>query len=101
MTAPAKPRRDRYSKPFQGMQKPEGYKFAGRRRSGRNTQLVIERMGQGYSLTAFAGSIGVSRNAVYQWTETHADFKDAVSRAKPGRVAWLETKLLRSRMVAG
>ena len=60
-------------------------------------QQVIEFMGQGYSLTAFAGSIRVSRNAVYEWCRAHQAFGDAVSRARPARVAALEAKLLRSR----
>jgi hypothetical protein len=94
---PKRRRADRHSKPFQSTPKPEGYVF------GRPTQyrpeycqLVIERMGQGVSLTAFAGSIGVSKNAVYEWIRAHAAFGDAVSRARPARVLWLETKLLRS-----
>jgi len=60
-------------------------------------QAVIDYMGQGYSLTAFAGSIRVSRNAVYEWCRAHQAFGDAVARARPARVAALETKLLRSR----
>jgi hypothetical protein len=95
---PKRRRADRYSQPFQSQQKPEGYRF------GRPTlyrpeycQLVIERMGQGFSLTAFAGTIGVSKNAVYEWIRAHADFGDAVSRARPARTLWLEQKLLRSR----
>jgi hypothetical protein len=94
---PKRRRADRYSKPFRSKPKPEGYVF------GRPTlyrpeycQLVVERMGQGFSLTAFAGMIGVSKNAVYEWIRAHADFGDAVSRARPARTLWLEQKLLRS-----
>ncbi|MBR0802853.1 hypothetical protein JQ636_04815 [Bradyrhizobium japonicum] len=60
-------------------------------------QAVIDYMAQGYSLTAFAGSIRKSRDTVYQWVREHADFSDAVSRARSARVAALETKLLRAR----
>lgn len=60
-------------------------------------ELVIERMAQGYSLTAFAGTIRVSKNAVYEWIREYEAFGDAVSRAKPARLTALETKLLRSR----
>lgn len=60
-------------------------------------QAVIDYMGQGYSLTAFAGSIRVARDTVYEWIKRHSDFSDAVSRARPARVAALETKLLRAR----
>lgn len=54
-------------------------------------------MGRGYSLTAVAGMIGVSKDAIYDWIRAHSDFSDAVSRAKPGRLTALETKLLTSR----
>ena len=60
-------------------------------------ERVIEFMSQGYSLTAFAGSIRVARDTVYEWIKAHRDFSDAVSRARPARVTALEAKLLRSR----
>lgn len=59
--------------------------------------LVIEKMAEGLSLTAFAGYIRVSRNTVYEWIKAHADFADAVSRGNPSRVLWWELKLMRSR----
>lgn len=59
--------------------------------------MVMDYMGQGYSLTAFAGSIRVARDTVYEWIKRHSEFSDAVSRARPARVAALEAKLLRSR----
>src|SRR5262252_3316717 len=49
-------------------------------------QLVIEFMGQGFSLTAFAGHIRVARDTVYEWIKRHASFSDAVARARPARV---------------
>lgn len=60
-------------------------------------QAVIEFMAQGYSLTAFAGSIRVARDTVYEWIRRYSAFSDAVARARPSRVAALEVKLLRSR----
>ncbi len=60
-------------------------------------QAVIDYMGQGYSLSAFAGSIKVSRNAVYEWMSEHSDFGDAVSRGRATRVTALERKLLAAR----
>ncbi|MET4628422.1 hypothetical protein ABIB83_005455 [Bradyrhizobium sp. I1.8.5] len=60
-------------------------------------EMVIEFMAQGYSLTAFAGSISQSRDAVYDWIRAHADFSHAVSRARAARVTALEAKLLRAR----
>ena len=59
--------------------------------------MVQDYMGQGYSLTAFAGSIRIARDTVYEWIKRHSAFADAVARARPARVAALETKLLRSR----
>jgi transposase-like protein len=60
-------------------------------------EQVIAHMKQGRSLTSFAGSIEVSRNAVYEWIRTHREFGDAVARAQSCRVTWLEDKLLRSK----
>jgi hypothetical protein len=54
-------------------------------------------MAQGLSLTAFAGTIGVSKQAVYEWIGKHAAFGDAVSRARAARSLWWELKLQRSR----
>ena len=51
-------------------------------------------MGQGFSLTAFAGHIGVSKETVYQWARQHPEFSDAVTRARPKRLAHLERQLL-------
>jgi transposase-like protein len=59
--------------------------------------MVLDYMSQGYSLTAFAGSIRMARNTVYEWIKRHSEFADAVTRARPARVAALEAKLLRSR----
>lgn len=60
-------------------------------------ELVIEKMAEGLSLTAFAGFIRVSRDTVYEWIKRHPAFSDAVSRANPTRVLWWELKLQRSR----
>jgi hypothetical protein len=54
-------------------------------------------MAQGYSLTAFAGSISQARDTIYEWMRAHREFSDAVNRARPKRVAALETKLLTAR----
>ena len=60
-------------------------------------EAVIAAMSRGLSLAAFAGSIKMSRQAVYEWIAEHPDFGDAVSRARSTRVLSLEEKLLRSR----
>ena len=95
---PKRRMKDRYSRPFQSKQKPDGYRF------GRPTlyrpeycQLVIDHMAKGYSLTTFAGLIGVAPDTVYEWIKVHSAFSESMSRARPARVLALETKLLRSR----
>ena len=60
-------------------------------------EAVIAYMSQGYSLTAFAGSIRQSRDAIYDWIRAHSEFSHAVSRARAARVQALEAKLLRSK----
>jgi hypothetical protein len=60
-------------------------------------QAVIDCMAQGFSLTAFAGSIRVAKDTVYEWIKVHAQFSDAVARARAARVLHLERKLLSSR----
>ncbi len=55
---------------------------------------VIAFMGKGYSLTAFAGKIGVSRECIYEWARVHPEFSSAVKSAQAGRCAALEEGLL-------
>jgi len=57
-------------------------------------QMVIEDMRAGYSVTAFAGKIGVARDTIYEWIKCHPDFSDAVNRADPGRQRAWERKLI-------
>jgi transposase len=56
---------------------------------------VIEMMGAGFGLTAFAGSIGASRAAVEGWMAAHAGFAEAVARARAARVFYWEQAALR------
>ena len=56
--------------------------------------MVIDHMGKGRSLTAFAGSIGCGKETVYGWIEKHPDFADAVEKARAARVNALEGKML-------
>jgi hypothetical protein len=51
-------------------------------------------MGKGRSLTAFAGEIKVSIDAVQDWIATQPDFSLAVKRAQAQRVNALEERLL-------
>lgn len=59
--------------------------------------LARQYMAQGFSLSAFAGEIGVARDTCYEWMSRHRAFADAVSRGRAARTNWLEGKLLRSR----
>lgn len=54
----------------------------------------IEFMGQGYSLTAFAGSIGVSRATINNWMAEHAEFLEATRTGQAKRTMCLEKTLL-------
>jgi hypothetical protein len=88
-------RADRYSKPFRSKPKPEGYVF------GRPTlyrpeycQRAIDFMGQGYSVTALAGHLGMSKDAIYDWINHYPDFCHAINIGRAARVAALEAKLL-------
>lgn len=55
---------------------------------------VIDCMGRGFSLTAFAGEIGVSRECIYEWARVHPEFSDAVNVARAKRLLYLEGRLL-------
>jgi len=50
-------------------------------------------MAKGFSLTAFAGHIGVSRETIYAWTETHKEFSDALTKARAARTFYWEKRL--------
>jgi hypothetical protein len=52
-------------------------------------ELVVKDMSEGYTLSAFAGLIGVSRGTINRWMERHPDFNDAVQRGKAMQLrAW-------------
>ncbi|MFN4296786.1 MAG: hypothetical protein ACK4FB_08080 [Brevundimonas sp.] len=55
---------------------------------------VIEFMGQGYSLTAFAGEIGVARSTINVWMDEHPSFSEAVKIGQAKRTRCLEKTLL-------
>ena len=55
---------------------------------------VVDYMGKGFSLTAFAGHVGVSRETIYEWARVHPEFSDAVKAAQAGRCNALEKGLL-------
>jgi len=75
--------------------KPLGYVF-GRPTTYRPEycQRAIEFMGKGYSITALAGELGQSKETIYAWIATHADFSDSITRAKAARLKALEERML-------
>jgi hypothetical protein len=56
--------------------------------------MVIDIMSQGYSISAFAGSIGHGKATVYSWITEYPDFAEAVEQARSARTKFLENKLL-------
>jgi transcriptional regulator with XRE-family HTH domain len=53
-------------------------------------------MAKGFSLTAFAGEIGVARETIYAWENNHTEFGDAVKRARAVRVLYWEKRLIKA-----
>lgn len=56
-------------------------------------EQAIEYMGQGYSLTAFAGHILVSRDTIYEWERAELEFSDAIKTARAAAASWWEERL--------
>lgn len=55
---------------------------------------VIECLGQGHSVTAFAGQIGVARSTVFKWAEEIPEFSDALKVGQAKAVAFWEKILV-------
>ena len=53
---------------------------------------VVTFCAEGYSLTAFAGEIGVCRDTITEWAAEHEEFSVAVNRAKAKRARWWEDR---------
>jgi hypothetical protein len=89
-------------KPFRAKWRPPDYE------TGRPTlyrpeycEAVVRLMGEGYDLTAFAGSIGVSRDIVYDWQERYREFRLAVKAGHAARLMALQHKLLNTHIGVG
>ena len=54
---------------------------------------LVEFMGQGYSIEAFAGSVGVCRDTIYNWRNDHIEFKEAFDEGKAAQLLWHEEQL--------
>ena len=55
----------------------------------------------GYSITAFAGSIGVARDTISEWATQHAEFSAAVKMAKAAATLAYEEAAARVRAKGG
>jgi hypothetical protein len=55
---------------------------------------IVEFMGRGYSMTAFAGEIGVARSTINEWMGEHPAFSEAVKVGQAKRTRQLEMTLL-------
>ena len=51
---------------------------------------IIKWMGQGNSITGFAGKIGVSRETIYEWTRVHKEFSDSIKIGRAKTVKFWE-----------
>lgn len=51
---------------------------------------LIEHMANGYSFESFGATIGVARDAVFEWAKVHEEFSDAKSRALDKNLLWFE-----------
>jgi hypothetical protein len=70
-----------------GRGRPSGYK-------PEYCHAVIKDMTAGFTLTAWAGSIGVSRETAYQWARVHPEFSDAVATGRAARQRYWEKRLM-------
>jgi len=55
---------------------------------------IINSAKQGFSLTGFAGQIGVSRRTITEWAEQHPEFSLAVTQAKAAAAASWERRAI-------
>lgn len=55
---------------------------------------VVKVMGEGLSLTAFAGHIGVDRSTISEWMAVHPEFSLACKRGQAVRTMTLERGML-------
>jgi hypothetical protein len=56
----------------------------------RYSEDVIETMAQGFSITAYAGKIGVDRTTIDEWRKRHPEFSLTISRAMAARLLFWE-----------
>lgn len=57
-------------------------------------EMLIEHMKQGYSFDSFTGVIGKCRKTLYNWVDTHPDFKEAKEIAFGKCQMWWEKQAI-------
>jgi hypothetical protein len=57
--------------------------------------LVIAEMAKGYSLGAFAGTVGVARSTIQRWVAEHPEFSVAVGKGQAARLKQWETAAMK------
>lgn len=62
--------------------------------------MLVDFAARGYSLTAFAGHIRVSRSCLLKWAEQYPEFRVAVDTAKAARTECLEREALEAESAA-
>lgn len=55
-------------------------------------KLAKEFLADGYSLTALAGKIGISKVTIYNWYEKFPEFMNAVKEGQAAAVLWWEDR---------
>ena len=55
---------------------------------------AIEVLSQGYSMTALAAELDISKDTLYRWIKENENFSDAISRARPKAQAFHERLLM-------
>ena len=53
-------------------------------------QMIVKDMEAGFSATAFAGDIGVSRSTLNEWAEQNPEFSEALNTGKAKRLRFWE-----------
>lgn len=53
---------------------------------------IVEHCQGGASITSYAASIGVCRDTISEWANSHPEFSGAVKRAKAAAAAWYDTQ---------
>ncbi len=64
-------------------------------------EAVVEFLKDGYSLGAFAGSIGVTRATLYNWGKSYPEFAEAMQCARAKSALWWERRIIEAAQTGG